>query len=147
MTLPIDPTQPFLRSPKTKMSGHMMIYRTLDKARAFNAKTQGEYIFPCPLDKIIMGFMETDHEEIMRLAQKMSDEEITSWINKQCSNRSQKDKDRINFKSFNEKPDTRKEQTRFKELRNQIDPDRTDIITWVDLIELDENRMPLKAQL
>lgn len=123
-----------------------MISRTLDKALAFNAKTQGKYIFPCPLDKIIMGFMETDHEEIMRLAQKMSDEEITRWINKQCSNHSQKDKDRINFKILNEKPDTRKEQTRFKELRNQIDLDRTDITTWVDLIELDENRMPLKAQ-
>ncbi len=142
----MDLTQSFPRSPKIKMNGLVMISRTLDKARALNAKTLGEYIFPCPLDEIIMEFMKTDHEEITSLVQKMSDEEISLWIDKQCSNRSQEEKDRINHEILDKKPESLEDRNRFKELRDQIDPARTDITTWVDLIELDENRMPLKGQ-
>ena len=45
-----------------------MLPRMIDKARAYNSKTLGEYIFPCPLDKIILEFLNTDYEEIIQLA-------------------------------------------------------------------------------
>jgi len=138
----MDLTQSFPRSPKIKMSGLVMVPRMIDKARAYNAKTLGEYIFPCPLDKIILEFLNIDHEEIIHLAQKLTDEEIVLWIKERCLNRSEKDKEQVNQKILERKPDTQESLNRFNKLRNEINPTRTDITTWVDLLELDENRMP-----
>ena len=132
----------FPRSPKIKMSGLVMVPRMIDKARAYNAKTLGEYIFPCPLDKIILEFLNIDHEEIIHLAQKLTDEEIVLWIKERCLNRSEKDKEQINQKILERKPNTQESLNRFNKLRNAVNPTRTDITTWVDLLELDENRMP-----
>ena len=138
----MDLTQSFPRSPKIKMSGLVMVPRMIDKVRAYNAKTLGEYIFPCPLDKIILEFLNIDHEEIIHLAQKLTDEEIVLWIKERCLNRSKKDKEQINQKILERKPNTQESLNRFNKLRNAINPTRTDITTWVDLLELDENRMP-----
>ena len=138
----MDLTQSFPRSPKIKMSGLVMVPRMIDKVRAYNAKTLGEYIFPCPLDKIILEFLNIDHEKIIHLAQKLTDEEIVLWINERCLNRSEKDKEQVNQKILERKPDTQESLNRFNKLRNEINPTRTDITTWVDLLELDENRIP-----
>ena len=113
----------------------------IDKARAYNAKTLGEYIFPCPLDKMILEFLDTNHEEIISLVQKLTDEEIALWIKKRCLNRSREDKEKINQKILERKPGSQESLDRFNELRDKIDPTRTDITTWVDLLELDENRI------
>ena len=119
-----------------------MVPRMIDKVRAYNAKTLGEYIFPCPLDKIILEFLNIDHEEVIHLAQKLTDEEIVLWINERCLNRSEKDKEQVNQKILERKPDTQESLNRFNKLRNEINPTSTDITTWVDLLELDENRIP-----
>ena len=138
----MDLTQSFPRSPKIKMSGLVMVPRMIDKARAYNAKTLGEYIFPCPLDKIILQFMNINHEEFVDLTQKLTDAEIVLWINKQCSNRSQDEKDQINQKILERKPDNQERLNRFNELRNNSNSARKDITTWIQLIELEENRIP-----
>ena len=140
----MDLTQLFPRSPKIKMSGLVMVPRMIDKVRAYNAKTLGEYIFPCPLDKIILEFLNIDHEEVIHLAQKLTDEEIVLWINERCLNRSEKDKEQINQKILERKPNTQESLNRFNKLRNAVNPTRTDITTWVELLELDENRIPHK---
>jgi len=140
----MDLTKSFPRSPKMKMSGLVMVPRMIDKARAYNAETLGEYIFPCPLDKIILKFLNVDHEKIIHLAQELTDEEISLWINEQCLNRSQDEKEQVNQEILERKPTTLDSLNRFNILRNKIDPTRTDIITWVDLLELDENQTSSK---
>ena len=135
----MDLTQSFPRSPKTKMSGLVMVPRMIDKARAYTSKTLGEYIFPCPLDKIILEFLGADCKEFTHLAQKLTDEEIALWVNKKCLHRSQDDKERVNQKLLERKPDTQENWDRFNELRDKINPTLKNITTWVDLIELDEN--------
>ena len=140
----MDLTLSFPRSPKIKMSGLVMVPRMIDKARAYSAKTLGEYIFPCPLDKIILEFLNIDHEQIVYLAQKLTDGEMVFWINKRCLNRSEEDKEQINQKILERKPNTQESLNRFNKLLNKINPTRTDITTWVELLELDENRIPHK---
>ena len=63
----MDLTKSFPRNPKIKMGGLVMVPRMIDKARAYNAKTLGEYIFPCPLDKIVLEFLDIDHKKITSL--------------------------------------------------------------------------------
>ena len=137
-------TKSFPRNPKIKMSGLLMVPRMIDKARAYNAKTLGEYIFPCPLDKIILEFLDIDHEEIIHLAQKLTDEEMALWINNRCLNRSEEDKEQVNQKIIEQKPNSQESLNRFNKLLNEINPTRADITTWVELLELDENRIPHK---
>ena len=91
--------------------------------------------------KLYEVFLDTDHEEIIRLVQKLTDEEIALWINKRCLNRSRGDLEKINQKILERKPDTQESLNRFNKLRNEINPTRTDITTWVELLELDENRI------
>ena len=63
-----------------------MVPRMIDKVRAYNAKTIGEYIFPCPLDKIILEFLNISHEEIIHLVHRLTDDEIALWIKNKCLN-------------------------------------------------------------
>ena len=70
-----------------------MIPRMLDKARAYNNKSLGEYIYPCPLDQTILDFLGIDHNKLTYQAQKLTDEEIELWINEMLSNKSINDKE------------------------------------------------------
>jgi len=88
----MDLTQFIPRSPKNKLAGIVMIPRMLDKARAYKNKSLGEYIYPCPLDQIILDFLGIDHKELAYQAQNLTNKEIELWVNKKLSNRSINDK-------------------------------------------------------
>ena len=123
------------------MIGLVMIPRMIDKARAYSCKTLGEYIFPCPLDKIILEFLGVGYKEFTHLAQKLTDEEIALWVNEKCLHRSKSDKECINQNLLQRKPDTQESLSRFNKLRDEIDPTLKNVSTWVDLIELDESHL------
>ena len=134
------------RSPKTMMRGMVMLPRMIDKARAYNLNTLGEYIFPCPLDKIILEFLGTNHREFAYQTQNLNDKEIGSWIEGKCLHRSIGDKDRINKKLLDRKPDTMESLNRFKEIQNKLNPIAKYVTTWIELIELEESQALPKSK-
>jgi hypothetical protein len=140
----MDLTQLIPRSPKNKLVGIVMIPRMLDKARAYNSKSLGEYIYPCPLDKIILNFLGIDHEELASQAQKLTDKEIELWVNKKLSNKSINDKENINKKILERKPNTKESINRFNLIRDKINPSLKNLTTWVELIELEERQITPK---
>jgi len=117
-----------------------MISRMIDKARAYNSNTLGEYIFPCPLDKIILEFLNTNHKEFAYQTQNLSDKKMASWIEEKCLHRSKDDKELINKKILDRKPDTPESLNRFDVIRNKINPIAGNVTTWVELIELEESQ-------
>ncbi|KMP10336.1 hypothetical protein UR09_03560 [Candidatus Nitromaritima sp. SCGC AAA799-A02] len=141
----MDLTRSIPRSPRETLAGLVMVPRMIDKARAFNAKTLGEYLYPCPLDKIVLDFLNADAEEFARLTGIKSDHEMTLWVESLCAARSQNDKKGLNRKILEHKPDDEESLNKFMEIRNKIDPTRTDVTTWASLLDLDENRLPPKA--
>jgi len=128
------------RSPKIKMKGLLMVSRMIDKAKAYNSNTLGEYIFPCSLDKIILDFLNTNHKEFAYQTKNLNDKEMASWIEEKSLHRSKDDKDRINKKVLNQKPDNPESLNRFDVVRNKINPIAKNITTWVELIELEESQ-------
>jgi hypothetical protein len=134
------------RSPKIMMRDLIMLPRMIDKARAYNLNTLGEYIFPCPLDKIILEFLGTNHREFSYQTQNLSDKEMSYWIEKKCSHRSKGDKDRINKKLLDRKPDTKESLNRFKEIQNKLKPIAKNVTTWIELIELEESQTLPKSK-
>ncbi len=137
----MDLTQTFPRSPKEKALGLVHIPRMIDKSKAYHAKKLGEYIFPCPLDKMILKFLEIDGETFAQEACNREEPDFLVWIENSCLSRNIKEKETLNLEILRKKPDTEEKRRKFVELRDKVDPSRTDIETWVDLIDLEENRL------
>ena len=123
------------------MAGLAHIPRMADKARAARQNTLGEYIYPCPLDQIMLEFLKVDAEAFQQKVDNESEEALSTWVASQCQNRSLGDKDAVNNKILKGQPDNPEKWETFLEIRNRIDPSRTNIITWVDLIDLEEGRL------
>ncbi|OGW29214.1 MAG: hypothetical protein A3K09_07535 [Nitrospinae bacterium RIFCSPLOWO2_12_FULL_47_7] len=131
----------FPKSPRDSMHGLVHLPRMIDKARAYKAKTLVEYIYPCPLDKIILNFIKSDAEEFVNFVNNHDETQILDWIKEKCQNRNEREKSFINQQILGRSPDGKERWDFFYEIRNKIAPSRTDITTWVDLIDLEEGRL------
>lgn len=140
----MDLTKNFPRSPKQKMAGIVMLPRTIDKARAFNAGTLGEYYYDCPLDKEVFNFLGADEAEFAKKAGELNDAQLEEWVRATFLTK----KTPAEITQFNEEfladapaPNSESEE-RFLKTRNRLDPSRTDVVTWPDLLDLEEGRSP-----
>ncbi|NIQ04136.1 MAG: DUF5069 domain-containing protein [Nitrospinaceae bacterium] len=123
------------------MAGLVHLPRMIDKARAKHQDTLGEYIYPCPLDQILLEFLEIGDEDFQKMAVHQKDGEIQEWTRQRCRSKSPEAVETINRKILEKQPDTDEKRKKFLELRTQLDPSRTDVTTWVDLIDLEEGRL------
>ena len=140
----MDLSRAFPRSPKQEMAGLVHLPRIIDKGRAYKENKLADYIFPCPLDKIILNFLKVDTEVFANMTRDKKDAEINDWAKEQTKSKSQSDLDFINKQILERRPDSEDRLDYFNDLRNKIDPSRTDIDTWADLIDLEEGRLPPK---
>ena len=129
------------RSPKERMAGLVHLPRMIDKARAAQQNTLGEYIYPCPMDQMMLEFLNVAPEIFQEKACKDTEQVLSAWIESQCQNRSSEDKDAANHKILNAQPDNPEKWETFREILNEVDSSRTDITTWADLIDLEEGRL------
>lgn len=134
-------TVSFPRSPRQRLAGLVHIPRMIDKARACKEGTLGEYVYPCPLDKKILGFLNIDADTFMDKAATLNEDEMAEWIQSLCQPKSRRDIEKINEDILNAAPDNDEARKKFKEILNSIDRTRSDITTWVDLLDLEEGRM------
>ena len=140
----MDLSRAYPRSPKLKMSGLVQLARMIDKARAFRENKMSDYIYPCPLDKIILNFLRIDSDEFAIKAMDFSDDEISAWSQEILKDKKDAELDFINDQILERRPDSEDRLKYFYEIRNRIDPSREDINTWVDLLDLEEGRLPPK---
>jgi hypothetical protein len=136
----MDLSQTFPRSPRDKISALVHLPRMIDKARASKLNTLGEYIFPCPLDQIILDFLEIDATEWIRRVHTQNEEQLARWVETQCESRSPEEIESVNRQILHRQPDSEDRWKRFYQLRDKMDASRTDVTTWVDLIDLEEGR-------
>jgi hypothetical protein len=136
----MDLSRAFPRSPKQEMAGLVHLPRMIDKCRAYKENKLANYIFPCPLDKIILTFLQVDAEVFANMTNDKKDDEINEWAKEQTESKSQSDLDLINKQILERRPDSKDRLEYFNELRNKIDPSRTDVNTWAELIDLEEGR-------
>lgn len=128
------------RSSKDTLAGIAHLPRMIDKARALRNNTLGEYIYPCPLDRHVLNFLATNAEDFADLAEVNDNGQIADWAEETGCFRNSKERHLLNSKILDRKPDT-ETMTEFLNQRNQIDPTRTDVITWADLRDLEEGHI------
>jgi len=133
-------TLEFPRSPNEKLAGLAHVPRMIDKARASRQNTLGEYIYPCPLDKMILEFIGADSEDFAEIANSGNDAGVADWVKQKCQAHDAESLNKINEVLLSQGPDDSEAWEKFNKLRDGINPSRTDINTWVALIDLEEGR-------
>ncbi len=141
----MDLTTSYPRSPRQELGGFVHLARMIDKARAGRAGKLGEYLYPCPLDRALLDFLEIDPERFAEAAAGKGDEEIVAWVRKEGRPRTADEIKAWNKSFLSRSPDNEEKWAYFRKLRDGIHPSRTDITTWPDLLDLDEKRsVPLR---
>ena len=127
------------------MAGLVHLARMIDKGRAYKEKKLADYIYPCPLDKIILNFLCVEADTFANITVEKKDEEISNWVKELIKSKSPNDLVLINKIILEKKPDSEDRLKYYNEIRDKIDPSRSDLTTWVDLMDLEEGRFPPKV--
>jgi hypothetical protein len=135
-----DLTQHAPRSPRSRLGGYVILPRILDKARAKAEGKNGEYNFPGHLDKRFFDFVKINPEALyVEITAGKGDGEILEWINENAGYKPTPWE--INqWSAYNEARTPDSVQAKERTLNNikKLAPNRTDILTGFDSLELDD---------
>jgi hypothetical protein len=123
-----------------RLGGYVILPRILDKGRAAIAGKIGEYNFGCPTDQRFLAFAGIELEALReQLDTGKGDGEILAWIQKNAKNKPT-DSDIMAWSTLQERraPDNIEGREFFQEEHKRIAPEREDISTWFDLLDLDD---------
>lgn len=128
------------RSVRDRWQGVVQLGRTVDKGKAKAHGDIGEYHYNCPMDQAVFGFLGIDHDQLLDVIRKAkSDADIAAFTSSYVSKRSHDEIENWNRDWLSHEPEGESREA-FLTLRSQIAPDRTDVTTWPDLLDLDEGR-------
>ncbi len=139
----MDLTTTLPRSAKDKLAGLVSLKRTIDKAKAHNEGHLGEYDYDCPHDKPLFEFLGTNGDEFARKVKELgTDEAIASWVQSDLlANKTPADIEAFNAERMRWHPEPGSHSAEyFSDAREKVAPGRKDIVTWFDLLDLDEGR-------
>lgn len=138
---PTDLTQRPPRSPRVTLGGFVILPRALDKGRATIAGTAGEYHYNCPLDQRFLSYLGVDAEALkQQLAEGKGDGEILAWILEHSTNKPS-DAEIAAWSHYQSQrvPSDLGSRQFFSEYQTKVGPDRTDVATWFDILDLDDH--------
>ena len=134
-----DLTQRAPRSPYRRgVAGIFGLARMADKARADRAGLLGEYIYNCPIDQAITDFLGFSAEDFREAAYlNPNDLELGDWVREHTGVHPGEISE-FNYRISRKRPENEKERTIFQSALNDAARDRTDVYTWFDLLDLDD---------
>ena len=126
------------RSPRVRLGGYVILPRMLDKGRATVAGKHGEYHYACPLDMGFLDFVGIDPKALKKHLAK-SDTEVLKWIKAHVKHK-RTVPEIIAWSAWQEHraPDNPDSREYFNGLHKAVAPKRTDIVTWFDVLDLDD---------
>jgi hypothetical protein len=144
----MDLRKDFPRSMRFKLAGYAHLARMIDKCRAVLAGTEGEYIYPCPMDERLMEFVGINSDQFMTAVKANStDEGFVKWLEQTAKPHRPTELEEWNQKLLTRGPSSPQSAAKFKKYLAAIDPSRTDITAWSDLQDLEEGRTVPKRKL
>ncbi len=142
----MDLTKEYPRSVHQKVGGLVQIGRTIDKAKATAHGNVGEYHYNCGMDQAAFGFVGIDHEALLdKVKNAKNDAEIEAYVKTFIDKKSPEEIERWNREYVSRKPEGESLEY-FLNLRKTVAPDRTDVMNWPDLLDLDEKRTVPKRE-
>jgi hypothetical protein len=136
----MDLTKTTPRSVGETMLGVVQLARATDKAKALTHGNIGEYKYDCPMDQGLFEYLGIDPKAYLQVVKdSKSDADIESYAKIFVAR-----KDPRNLEAFNKKwlatVPTGESLKHFEELRTKIAPTRLDVVSWSDLLDLEEGR-------
>ena len=126
---------------RVKMEGYVHLARMIDKCRAVLAGTEGEYIYPCPMDERLMEFAGITADQFTAAVKaNPTDKGVAQWFKKASTPHQQIELTAWNETMLTRGPSTPDKQKYFNKLRDAVDPSRIDLTAWSDLQDLEEGR-------
>jgi len=139
MSFYLDLTQRAPRSPRVRIGGYVLLARCLDKGRAMLVGKNGEYNFDCPIDKRLFEFAGISADALkQQLEAGKGDGEIVQWIQENGTKRTAAEIAAWSAQEEQRAPSDVETRAFFNELHKQAGPERTDISSWFDLLDLDD---------
>lgn len=129
------------RSPRVRLGGYVHLPRLLDKARAAAAGTLGEYIYPCPLDRLFFEFTGVTSEQILDLVKAgKGDGDVLAWVRAHAPIR-RADWEIAAWSAWMESraPSGVEGFTRMADMLKTVAPHRDDVRTGFDRLDLDDH--------
>jgi Domain of unknown function (DUF5069) len=131
---------------RVKLEGYVHLARMIDKCRAVLAGTEGEYIYPCPMDIRLMEFTGITEEQFTEAVKaNPTDEGVAQWFRQAAQPHQPAELEAWNQKLLLRGPSSPESAEKFKKYRDAVNPSRTDLTAWSDLQDLEEGRsVPLR---
>jgi len=105
------------------------------------AGTEGEYIYPCPMDERLLDFAGITSEQFTAAVKTHPrDEGVVAWFRQAAKPHSPAELEQWNQALLRRGPGSPESAERFKKYRDAVDPSRTDLTAWSDLQDLEEGR-------
>ncbi|MEA2665291.1 MAG: hypothetical protein QOI11_2235 [Candidatus Eremiobacteraeota bacterium] len=138
----LDLTTSYPVSVKEKLFGIVQLKRTIDKGIAAAHGNVGEYHYDCPMDKAVFAFLGLEAQPLLDvIKQARSRADIEAYVKPFVEKKSPAELEEWNAEWLKRGPAAGSEGEKyFLELRAQLAPERTDITSWPDLLDLDEKR-------
>jgi hypothetical protein len=122
------------------LGGFAILPRMLDKGRAVLAGTNGEFKYACPLDQRFLDFVRIDPKALkQQIATGKGDGDLLAWILKNAKIK-RTDAEILAWSDYQEQraPADVDSRNFFSGIQEKIAPQREDISTWFDLLDLDD---------
>jgi hypothetical protein len=131
----------FPRSMRTTLGGYVHLARMIDKCRAVLSGTEGEYLYPCPIDDRLLKFAGITSDAFTAAVKSHpTDQGVVAWFLQTAKPREPAEIVAWNQELLASGPRSPESAERFKTYLNAVDPSRTDITAWSDLQDLEEGR-------
>ncbi|HSF70129.1 MAG TPA: DUF5069 domain-containing protein [Nitrospira sp.] len=129
------------RSMRATLAGYVHLARMIDKCRAVLVGTEGEYIYPCPMDERLLEFAGVTSEQFTAAVKASpTDEGVVAWFRRTATPHPPAEVAAWNQQLLSRGPSSPESAERFKKYLAAVDPSRTDITSWADLQDLEEGR-------
>lgn len=131
--------QPPRRPTNLGVAGIVGAARMTDKARAHNEETLGDFVYGdhSGLDRRILAFLDISADDFAEAADEYDDATLSSWMLEQ-GKKTDEEIAAFNQTELDRLPTDKKHQQLLKERLEKFAPDRTDIKTVLQSIELDD---------
>lgn len=138
----MDLTKTYPASVKEPMLGIVQLKRTIDKGKALAQGTIGEYHYNCSMDQHLFEFLDLDHEALLDVIKSAgNDTDIEDFVAPYVHAKSDQELAQFNTEWVKYGPEKGSPaEGFFLKLRGEVAPDRTDVTSWADILDLDEKR-------
>jgi hypothetical protein len=144
----MDLRKDFPRSMRAELAGYVHLARMIDKCRAVLAGTEGEYIYPCPMDERLLNYAGITAEAFTAAVRdNPTDGGVIQWFQSVAVPHTATEQHNWNRQLLDRGPSSPESAEKFRTYRDAVDPTRTDITAWSDLQDLEEGRaVPLRSK-